>query len=118
MNFQDGKSKNRLGGHTDGPFLVLYRTTHTFVIQLGDVVERVNSYLVEWAPTSDKNATPREALEATPEDLVAKKEEDLSGWLRTWWSTELRVTTLYHFKWNVKATTLLRGIHRRTSLNN
>lgn len=41
----------KLSEHTDGPFLVLNRPTLTFVIQRGDVGERVNSDLVEWKPT-------------------------------------------------------------------
>lgn len=51
MDVLDGKAKEKLSGHTDGPFFVLDRTTCTFTIQLGDVAERANSDLVVWART-------------------------------------------------------------------
>lgn len=35
MDVQDGKGNTKLGGHTEGPFLVLDRTTRTFVLQRG-----------------------------------------------------------------------------------
>lgn len=71
---QDGKAKT-LGGNHDGPFSVLDRTTHTFVIKLGDVVERFNCDRVVLVPTPGTNAIPRDELEANSEELAAKNIE-------------------------------------------
>lgn len=40
---QDGKGKDKLGLHTEGPFLVLHQNTRKFVVQLDYFVETVNS---------------------------------------------------------------------------
>lgn len=79
---QDGKGTDKLDGHTEGPFLVLDRTTRTSVIQL-DLVERVHSDRVGRAPAP----TTTEALlendgnmEATTEDLN-KKNHSGENWL-------------------------------------
>lgn len=71
-----------MGGHTEGPFLVLDRTTRMFLVQHSDVVERVNSDTVGSAPTPTVREDPRpqEGLEATFENLETNnREEDI--WL-------------------------------------
>lgn len=47
LDTQGEKIKDKIGGHTEGPFLILYRTTRTFLIQRDDHVELVNSSNVE-----------------------------------------------------------------------
>lgn len=46
----------------------------------GDIGESFNSARVGYAPTSDTNATPRDALEATPEYLTAKIGKNRVDW--------------------------------------
>lgn len=88
MEFHDCKSKDLIGGHTYGPFLVLYRTKPTFFIQRGNIVERGNSGSVGWAAVPGPNATPRATFETTPEEMAAKMEkDDLVGWFRPLWIT-------------------------------
>lgn len=67
LDFKHGKGKDKLDGHTEGPFLVLGRTERTFVIQRNKVVERVNSYRDTKAPAPD-NVSLREELDSIPED--------------------------------------------------
>lgn len=43
LGIQDGKAKFNMGLHTEVPFIVLDHTTRIFVIQLGDVADRLNS---------------------------------------------------------------------------
>ena len=65
----DGTTKGtKLGNHALGPFRVLRNDVRTFVIQRGDVVERVNSDRVAYAPTP-ANAPPPEPCDATEADL-------------------------------------------------
>lgn len=42
LDVQDYKANKNPGGHTDVPFVVLDRNTRRFVIELGEVVERLN----------------------------------------------------------------------------
>lgn len=72
LDVWDRNKKDKLGGHTDGPFLILERTTRTSSIQRGDVWERVNIDRVGLLPTLDTNSSPSDALEMTFEDLVSK----------------------------------------------
>lgn len=67
-------------GATDGPFFVLDHTTRDFVIQQDDVVKRVNIYRIGRAPAPKSLAIPRDAFEATYEDLAAKN-RDVPSWL-------------------------------------
>lgn len=66
------KVNDKLSEQIDGSFLVLVRTTCKFVIQLGDVVERVNVNVVGWPLAPDITVAPCDELEETPEDLGAK----------------------------------------------
>lgn len=68
--------KDKLRGHTKGTFAVLRRTTRTFVIQQGEMVERVNSDRVVNVPGPD-TANTRMELEETPEDLVKKNSTEM-----------------------------------------
>lgn len=61
MTIQNGKVKNKLGKHTEGPFLILNRLTCTFLIQRDDLFKRVNSDRIEWNPVLTKT-------EALPEN--------------------------------------------------
>lgn len=63
LDTQDENGKENLGGHTEIPFLVLYLTNHTFVIQRNDLVERVNYDRVGCSPAPT-------TTEALPENYV------------------------------------------------
>lgn len=49
LDIQDGTGKDKLGGHTEGPFLALARATPTYVIHREDLFERGNSDRDGWA---------------------------------------------------------------------
>lgn len=91
LDVQDGKEKGKLGGHAERQFRVLERSTQTFVLQCGDLVETMNSDIVEWeaAPEGIDANSQVEELEATPEGLPAKPARVKAGWLRTWWMTDV-----------------------------
>lgn len=77
LEVQDGKSKDKLGGHTEGPYRDLDGATRTFFLQRGDVVERVNSHWVLRA-TAHTSTSTRGELQATPKGRAEKNREGRS----------------------------------------
>lgn len=71
IDVQYGKEEEKLGGHTEYPFIVFDRSTRAFVIQRGRVVELVNGDWGFEAPTPT-DASLREELDATLADLQRK----------------------------------------------
>lgn len=63
--------KNKLGGHTGGPFLGLERTQRTFIIQRVPLIEIVNSDRVGNAPTP-ADVKRRGGLDSTVRYLAEK----------------------------------------------
>lgn len=76
------EGEEKLGGRTDGPFLMLDYTTRTLFIERRDVIERFNRDRVGWAPPPDTTATPCDAWEVNLEDLEANIETKRAVWAR------------------------------------
>ena len=69
---RDGeKVHGKLGPIAEGPYRVLLNDKRTFVIQRGEVVERVNSDRVTYAPPPE-NAPPILRFEASTADILEK----------------------------------------------
>ena len=69
---RDGeKIDGKLGPIAEGPYRVLLNDKRTFVIQRGEVVERVNSDRVTYAPPPE-NAPRRLRFEASTADILSK----------------------------------------------
>ena len=69
---RDGeKVHGKLGPIAEGPYRVLLNDKRTFVIQRGEVVERVNSDRVTYAPPPE-NAPPILRFEASTTDILEK----------------------------------------------
>ena len=69
---RDGeKVDGKLGPIAEGPYRVLLNDKRTFVIQRGEVVERVNSDRVTYAPPPE-NAPRRLRFEASTADILSK----------------------------------------------
>ena len=69
---RDGsKADGKLGAVAEGPYRVLLNDKRTFVIQRGEVVERVNSDRVTYSPPPP-NVPPPKPFEATTADILEK----------------------------------------------
>lgn len=86
LDVQHWKGKDKLGGHTEGQFLVLGRTQLTLVIHRDKLVEIVNSDLMFKAPPP-MNSKLRGELRANSDDV---RENNFSG--HDWFVMEI----LYH----------------------
>lgn len=84
LDVEDGMAKENLGLYTEGTLPVLDRKKRAFVIQHSDVVKRVNSDHVGWAPAPTATEAPyaRRQLEDTHEYLARNNRGGNFGWLR------------------------------------
>lgn len=71
LYFQELKAKYMMGGRTEGPFLVLGRTTRTFFNRCIDVADRVNidSFRLVPAPTTE-TLLRNKNIDATPIKMI------------------------------------------------
>lgn len=82
LTIHNVKAEEKLGGHLEGLFHVVHRTTRSYIIQLGEVVERansdidnryrVNSDLIGWAPapTVTEAVKISRSMEVNPEGMA------------------------------------------------